>query len=139
MIFSRADRGSLSTNQVINSFALASGLQENKDKSTQIFAGVPASEVEQLIRVTGFRIGTLPMRYLGVPLISNRLSHIDCVSIVEKIKKRLAGWKTRPLSFARRLTLIKFVLQGCYIYWARIFGLLGNVNKEIEYIFARFL
>lgn len=69
------------------------------------------------------------MRYLGVPLISGRLFYADCSSIMEKIKNKLAGWKTPPLSFAGRLMLIKSVLQGCYSYGAGIFGLPGKMKK----------
>lgn len=76
------------------------------------------------------------MRYLGVPLIAGRLSSKDCTSIVDKIKQRLTGWKTRPLSFAGQLTLLKSILQSYYIYWAGMFGL---PRKQVESIFAKFL
>ena len=39
----------------------------------------------------------------------------------------------------RRLVLIKSVLQSCYIYWARIFGLPGKIVRHIESIMAHFL
>lgn len=56
------------------------------------------------------------MKYLGVPLISVKLSYQDYVPILDRMKKRLVGWKTRPLSYMGRLILIKVVLQSCYIY-----------------------
>lgn len=111
----------------------------NKQKSTQIFAGLLESMVEQLKQITGYYIGSLAMRYLGVPLIAGRLSYKDCSNIVDKIKQRLIGWKTKPLSFARRLSLLKSILQSCYIYWAEVFGLPGRVRKQVESIFAKFL
>lgn len=117
MIFSRADMVSLAIiDRVLNTFAEMSGLQVNKDKSTQMFAGVTDNEIQVLRRILHFNMGKLPMRYLGVPLISGRLSCADCSSILESIKNRLAGWKTQPLSYAGRLTLIKSILQGSYIY-----------------------
>lgn len=51
----------------------------------------------------------------------------------------LAGWKTHPLSYARRLTFIKSILQGCYIFWYGIFGFLGKIKQQIESLFVRFL
>lgn len=111
MIFSREDVDSLTTiKRVLGTFANYSGLHVNKNKSKQIFTDVNESEMQAFLRILDFNLGKLPMRYLGVPLISGRLSYMDCSSIVESIKKRLAGWKTRPLSYAGRLTLSKSVL-----------------------------
>lgn len=70
----------------------------------------------QLLGLIGFTKGQFPMRYLGVPLVAGKLSYHDYGPIMDKIKGRLAGWKTKPLSYAWRLVLIRAVLQGCYIY-----------------------
>lgn len=119
MIFSKANKESLEAiNNTLRRFSKIFGLHVNKEKSTQIFAGVTTKMSEQLRQVTGFTLGALPMQYLGVPLVSGRLSYQECSSIVDKVQKWLAGWKNRPLSYAGRLTLIKSVLQGSYIYWS---------------------
>jgi hypothetical protein len=47
--------------------------------------------------------GSLPVRYLGVPLITKRLSGMDCDALVAKIAGRIDSWLVRHLSFARRL------------------------------------
>lgn len=92
MIFSRTDVASLiAIKRVLNIFADYSRVHVNKNKSTQIFACVNESEVQALLRILDFNRGKLPMRYLGVPVISGRLLHMDCSSILESIKKRLAG------------------------------------------------
>lgn len=71
MIFSKANVESLEAiNGVLTFFAKISGLQVNKDKSTQIFAGIQTQMVEQMKQITGFCLDTLPIKYLGVPLIS---------------------------------------------------------------------
>jgi hypothetical protein len=43
--------------------------------------------------------GTLPVRYLGVPLITKRLSAVDCDTLVAKIISRIESWlvKLYPL------------------------------------------
>lgn len=94
---------------------------------------------KQLRHITGFSLGALPIRYLGVPLVLGRLSYQDCSSIVEKVHKHLAGWKNRSLSYTGRLTLIKSIPYESYIYWSRIFGLPGKLKKQIESLFARFM
>ncbi|XP_062166142.1 uncharacterized protein LOC133872568 [Alnus glutinosa] len=44
--------------------------------------------------------GTLPVRYLGVPLISKRLSKADCEGLVAKFTSRMDSWCAKHLSFA---------------------------------------
>ncbi|KAK3229312.1 hypothetical protein Dsin_001193 [Dipteronia sinensis] len=46
--------------------------------------------------------GKLPVRYLGVPLISSRLCASDCDTLLEKIIARINSWLSRNLSFAGR-------------------------------------
>lgn len=45
--------------------------------------------------------GSLPVRYLGVSLISSNLSARDCDVLVQKISRRIASWLSKHLSFAR--------------------------------------
>jgi hypothetical protein len=37
----------------------------------------------------GFRLSSLPVRYLGVPLISTRLTHNDCMPLVDQILSKI--------------------------------------------------
>jgi len=57
--------------------------------------------------------GKLPIHYLGVPLISKRLTAAGCDALVSKIAGRIDSWLSRSLSFAGRLQLkrILFLLQ----------------------------
>ncbi|CAH1447585.1 unnamed protein product [Lactuca virosa] len=50
--------------------------------------------------------GKLPMKYLGIPLISTRLFIRDCKSLVERVKLKVNNWKNKSLSYAGRLQLI---------------------------------
>lgn len=130
MLMTKADAQSLRKKiHIIESFDILSGLQINREKSIQLLARVEAEEKQQLLEITRFKEGKLPMQYLGVPLIYGKLAAGDCN----------AGRKIRPLSYARRLELIKSVLQSCYIYWSGVFGLPGRIMKQIESTFARFL
>jgi hypothetical protein len=44
--------------------------------------------------------GHLPIRYLGVLLISTKLSAADCQVLLEKITSRMESWTSKNLSFA---------------------------------------
>lgn len=111
MIFSKVDAISLNSIEgVLHTFSSYSGLHVNRDKSSQIYANISIQDHDLLHGITGFSLGLLPMKYLGVPLIASKLTYQDCALILDHMRKRLAGWKTRPLSYVGKLTLIKSVL-----------------------------
>ena len=79
------------------------------------------------------------MKYLGVPLISTRLTALDCKLLVDKIIARIKCWTTQYLSFAGRLQLIKSVLFSLQVYWSGIFILPKKILKRMEQIMKNFL
>ena len=72
--------------------------------------GVNDSVKDQILGILSFNAGSLPIRYLGVPLISSRLKKSDCKILVEKIVARARSWASRALSYAGRLQLVNSIL-----------------------------
>lgn len=87
----------------------------------------------------GFQLGSLPFRYLRVPVILARLRKADCVALVNAIIARIQSWTHRFLSFAGRLQLVKSVLHSIQVFWASVFFLPCSVIDRIEQIFCQFL
>lgn len=83
--------------------------------------------------------GVLPVRYLGVPLITKRLTSVDCESLVTKITARIDFWLVKKLSFAGRLQLLSSVLLSLQVFWAMVFILPKQVIRLLEQKFNRFL
>nr|GEV00366.1 hypothetical protein [Tanacetum cinerariifolium] len=83
--------------------------------------------------------GKLPVKYLGVPLVSLRLMIRDCNELVDKVQLRTQDWKNKSLSIAGRLQLIKSVLGSMHIYWASVFILPNHVLLNIEQLMRSFL
>lgn len=83
--------------------------------------------------------GTLPVQYLGVPLINKRLSASDCENLVAKIVARIESWLVKNLSFVGRLQLISSVLCSFHVFWSQVFILPKKVTKLIEQKLNRFL
>ena len=98
-------------------FETFSGLQGNKQNSAVVLAGVNDNVKATILRTTGFRLGSLLVKYLGFPLISTKLSHTDCQPLLDKIIARIQSWTCRSLSFAGRLQLISSVLYSIRTYW----------------------
>ncbi|XP_071700523.1 uncharacterized protein [Rutidosis leptorrhynchoides] len=123
----------------LDEFSSYSGLVPNVDKST-IFMGNVASNIKQgICGLMPFDIGSFPARYLGLPLITTRLYHKDCHSLLDKAKKRIKDWKNRVLSFAGRLQLIQSVLSSLQVYWMSMFMLPKSVIFDLEKLFRDFL
>jgi hypothetical protein len=103
LIFSEASVCSVSAIQkVLSEFESLSGLQANPDKSTCFCAGVSPFVYSQILSMLKMGEGKLPVRYLGVPLISSQLCAADCDALLEKITARINSWLSRNLSFAGR-------------------------------------
>jgi hypothetical protein len=83
--------------------------------------------------------GTLPVRYLGVPLISKRLSKADCEGLVAKFTSRMDSWCAKHLSFAGRLQLISSVLFSLQVFWSNVFILPKAVTRLLEQKLNSFL
>ena len=92
LIFSGATRGSLSIiKQGLELFQGLSGLHVSHAKSEMFWGGCTASEGAELVQFMGFRLGSLPVRYLGVPLITGRLSRVACESLQARMGSRIDG------------------------------------------------
>ncbi|KAL2253036.1 UNVERIFIED_CONTAM: hypothetical protein Sindi_0098300 [Sesamum indicum] len=94
---------------------------------------------EEMLEALGFQEGLLPLRYLGLPLLSSRLTIADCQPLLVKIDKRIAGWEGMTLSDAGRVQIIKSVLMSLSFYWASAFILPKRVMNEIEKRLRNFL
>ncbi|GLT35246.1 hypothetical protein SLA2020_097140 [Shorea laevis] len=94
---------------ILKEFYLVTGLKVNYQKSEIYYCGVQDSIIKNLAATYGFKLGTFPIRYLGVPLITSRLTDIALKPLIMKIIDRINSCTSRHLSFAGRLQLITLV------------------------------
>ncbi|GJR53135.1 RNA-directed DNA polymerase, eukaryota, reverse transcriptase zinc-binding domain protein [Tanacetum coccineum] len=92
-----------------------------------------------ILKVMPFQVGTLPVRYLGVPLISKRLYIKDCQLLIDKVKKMVFDRKNKVLSFAGRLQLVQSVLSSMQVFWSSVFILPKTIGYEIERLMRDFI
>ncbi|MCH94593.1 cysteine-rich receptor-like protein kinase, partial [Trifolium medium] len=67
------------------------------------------------------KIGRTPFIYLGLPIGGNHRRHSLRIPLLEKIRKRLSGWKSCLLSMGSRLVLLKSVLSSFPVYFLSFF------------------
>ncbi|KAJ0833348.1 putative RNA-directed DNA polymerase [Helianthus annuus] len=139
-LFARGDMGSARCiMSSLTKFTRMSGLIPSAQKSTGFFCNVPNNVKREILSIMPFVEGSLPVKYLGVPLISSRLLYKDCNVLVERLENRIDNWKNRMLSFAGRLQLIISVLSALHVYWSSVFILPARVIKELESKMRNFL
>ncbi|GKA33637.1 hypothetical protein Tco_0720066 [Tanacetum coccineum] len=120
-------------------FKEASGLVPSLPKSTAYFCNVLNFTKIAILQILPFEEGRLPVKYLGVPLVSSRLIFRDCKGLLEKVQARIDDWKNKSLSAAGRLQLIRSVIGSMHVYWASVFILPSRVLLDIEQIMRGFL
>ncbi|GJW72779.1 hypothetical protein Tco_0132149 [Tanacetum coccineum] len=56
-------------------------------------ARVIMDALDEFKQVSGLTPSRLPVKYLGVPLVSSRLIYRDCKELIEKVQARVDNWK----------------------------------------------
>jgi hypothetical protein len=75
-----------------------SGLKINFHKSKIFYLGEAKECINIYADIFTCPVGNLPMKYLGVPIDNKKISKSLWCPMIEKMDKRLAGWKGRFLS-----------------------------------------
>lgn len=81
----------------------------------------------------------MPVRYLGVPLASKKMTKTDYQPLLDKITARFNFWTSRHLSFAGRFQLIQTVIFSTISFWASIFVLPKQCIAELGRLCNAFL
>ena len=122
---------------IMNDFGMVSGLQLNHAKS-KVYMSPYVEDKVFIAQTLGVSEGSLPVPYLGLPLISTGIHKTHCQPILQKIKNRISSWKNRLLSKAGRLELIRSVLHSYSIYWCNAFLLPAGLLQDIERLLMNF-
>ncbi|GJT31559.1 putative reverse transcriptase domain, reverse transcriptase zinc-binding domain protein [Tanacetum coccineum] len=125
--------------EALDEFKDASGLTPSMPKSTAYFCNVLNHTKLAILHVPPFEEGRLPVKYLGVPLVSSRLIFRDCKELIEKVQNRINDWKNKSLSITGRLQLIQSVMGSMHLFWASVFMLPTRVLLDIEQLMRGFL
>lgn len=140
MVFVEGSRESVQgALSVFEEFEAWSGLSISLEKSTIYIAGVSVEEKRSILTNFKFAEGELPVRYLGLPLMTKAMSKHDCFLIFEQIRSKISFWTSRYLPYAGRLQLIKYVLISIVNFWIVVFRLPRKCIKEIEQMCPAFL
>ena len=107
-------------------FEVVLGLKINLGKSELVLVGV-VHNVDLFLVVLGCKQGSLPMKYLGLPLGAKFKDKTIWNPILEKMERRLARWKRLYFSKGGRVTLIKSTLSNLPTYFLSLFSIPASV------------
>ncbi|KAJ1272904.1 hypothetical protein BS78_06G238600 [Paspalum vaginatum] len=97
-------------------FENLSGMKINFHKSEIVALNSEEHLVHEISHLLGCPLGSFAINYLGVPLHFDKLSREDLQPLVDKMLKRVAGWRGKLLSYGARLVLIKSCLASIPVY-----------------------
>jgi hypothetical protein len=83
-------------------------------------------------------LGSLPLKYLGIPLSNDRLKASTFGHILEKKKKRLDPWKGKNMSSGGRLIVTNTCLSSLSMYAMGFYLLSGGLHQKMNLVRANF-
>jgi hypothetical protein len=117
LLFSSCDRNGLRNLKIVRLlFEKNSGMRINFSKSECIPMNLTEEETHEITHVLKCPVGTLPFKYLGVPVHFEKLKREHLQPVVDKLIRRVVGWRGRLLAYNSRLVLIKTCLASILVY-----------------------
>ncbi|WMV25245.1 hypothetical protein MTR67_018630 [Solanum verrucosum] len=140
MIFCRGDVGSVTrVMEALTHFSEVTGLVVNVDKSNLFVAGVDDETQGKLLKMTGFTLGQLLIKYLGLPLSSKKWTRVGCQQLIMKITNRINIGYSKLLSYAGRIQVVTAVLFSIHNFWGSVFILPKSILKEVDKIYRNYI
>ena len=109
-------------------FGQVSGLKINLEKSTILGINTRQELLPSLALIFYCRVSEWPLSYLGLPLGGNPKTIGFWDPVVERISRRLDGWKKAFLSLGGRITLIQSGLSHIPSYILSLFKIPVSID-----------
>ncbi|KAK2415745.1 hypothetical protein QL285_038202 [Trifolium repens] len=124
---------------ILGGFEMASGLKVNFLKSCLIGVNVISSFMEMACTFLNCREGSIPFKYLGLPIGANPKSEVTWKPLLDNLRKRLFSWRNKYISFGGRIVLINAVLNSMPIFYLSFLKIPVSVRKKVIRIQREFL
>jgi hypothetical protein len=101
---------------ILYCFEWLSRLKINYYKSEAFVFGTSEMDTTRVANMLNCQLGSLPMKYKGIPISDSKLSKVVFTNIPEKVSKRIPPWKGKWMSSRARLILINKCLSSLSTY-----------------------
>lgn len=123
---------------ILDEYCEASGQRINYDKSSLFFSLTPPMMCLPLYALLRIPTSTNPGTYLGLPSIWGNSKKEALRFVIERVIKKVLGWKGKNLTMAGREVLIKFVALAIPTYPMQCFKFPVSICKELNAILCNF-
>lgn len=126
------EREATAVNAILQLFGKATGLKTNLSKSALTPIRCDDDVLVGVQQLLGCRVENFPITYLGLPLSLRRPTKAEVQPILDRLSKKVAGWKPKLLSPDGRLRLIKSVLTALPVHFMSVLVLPKWAIKEFN-------
>lgn len=140
MIFGKATQKSIKNlMDLFRKYGDISGQHLSPSKCHFYHGSLSPAKVSLLRSLLGFSEGSLPFKYLGVPIFVGkpRCSHL--LPIVDRIKTKLASWKGHLLTHMGRVQLVRSVVHGMLLHSFMIYPWPFRLIKMLDRYIKNFI
>jgi hypothetical protein len=123
---------------ILSFFEQLSGLKINFHKSELFCFGKAKEDEDNYRHIFGCEIGSLPFKYLGIPIHYRRLLNKEWKPMEDRFERKLASWLGKLLSYGDRLVLINSVLSSLPMFLLSFFEIPKGVRKRLDFYRSRF-
>ena len=141
LFYAKVDRGNYEAIvDVLEEFCVLTGQKISKAKSKVFFSpNIPEETKEDLVLLLGINETSNLGKYLSFPILHKGRRRNDFQFMVERVQVKLAGWKTKCLSLASRLVLIKAAVTVIPEYTMQCYRILVRICDEVDKLVRNFL
>jgi hypothetical protein len=119
-------------------FEQLSGLKINFHKSELFCFGKAKQREDDYKTLFGCDIGSLPFRYLGIPIHFRKLRNGEWKPVEDRFETKLSSWIGKLLSYGDRLVLINSVLTSLPMFMLSFLEIPKGVRKRLDFFRSRF-
>jgi len=124
---------------LLRGFEMTSGLKINFFKSSLIGVNVANEFMEMTCNFLNCSQGSVPFKYLGLPVGANSRSMSTWEPLVENLSGKLNSWGHKYISFGGRIVLLNAVLNAIPIFYLSFLKLPVQVWRRLVSIQWEFL
>ena len=128
----------MSLRLILTCYEAMSRIKINFDKSEVFTLGLSVEEQQETTGVLNCKLGSFPMKYLGMPVSDCRITKAQLKYVSDKTEKRLGTWQCDYLSSSGKSALIDSCLSSIPMYTMGVYQLYEGNYQLLDSIRSRF-
>ncbi|KAF9604863.1 hypothetical protein IFM89_011145 [Coptis chinensis] len=103
--------------EMLDAYQIVAGQLINKNKSKLFFGCMNGKKKDGIMQLLQIQEGSLPEKYMGVPLVQGKVKNMVVYGLVGKIWEKVISWKNKLLSFQVQYLVALDVSEKDQLMW----------------------